>query len=231
MLKKVFCIFISIIFVCNLTFFAIAEEENVTLLHDCNTAFGLFKVDRDPDVGNCLTYRFDGSAVDFASAVQFPPKDASDADTLAIDIYFSDLDMIAYIDQLYLEITSSGTCDHQENAWPIQSLLKPDKMQPGWNTIYLYLTDSYVTDGSCDLSAINYIRIFSFFNAKKLVGETIKFDNIRMIYTGGYDYSDISLDFYRGDNLDTDIRIEGQQAPDLANRHANITTAVGRKAD
>jgi hypothetical protein len=111
MLKKVFCIFISIIFVCNLTFFAIAEEENVTLLHDCNTAFGLFKVDRDPDVGNCLAYRFDGSAVDFASAVQFPPKDASDADTLAIDIYFSDLDMIAYIDQLYLEITSSGTCD------------------------------------------------------------------------------------------------------------------------
>jgi hypothetical protein len=110
-------------------------------------------------------------------------------------------------------------------------LLNPDKLQTGWNTLYLYLSDSYVTDGECDLSAINYIRIFSFFDGAALKGETIKFDNIRMIYTGGYDYSDISLDFYRGDNLDKDIVIEGQPAPDLANRHSNVTTAVGRKAD
>jgi hypothetical protein len=231
MLKKIFCIVISLMFICNLTFFAIAEEENVTLLHDCNTAFGSFKVDRDPDVGNCLAYTFDGTAKDFANAIKFSPKDASDADTLAIDVYFSDLKMLSYIRDLYIEITSSGQCDHQENAWPLQMLLNPDKLQTGWNTLYLYLSDSYVTDGECDLSAINYIRIFSFFDGAALKGETIKFDNIRMIYTGGYDYSDISLDFYRGDNLDKDIVIEGQSAPDLANRHSNVTTAVGRKAD
>ena len=56
----------------------------------------------------------------------------------------------------------------------------------------------------------------------------LKIDDIRMIYTGGYDYSDLSFEAYRGDNPTVDIRIEGQAEPDLANRNGNITVAVGR---
>ena len=49
-----------------------------------------------------------------------------------------------------------------------------------------------------------------------------------MVYTGGYDYSDLSFEAYRGDNPTVDIRIEGQNEPDLAHRHDHITVAVGR---
>lgn len=228
MFKKIFCILVSFILVCNLIFIANAEVDPMTMLHDCKTPFGNFKANKDSEKGDCIAYPFTGSTSSFASSVNFTAKDATGCDTLALDIYLSDVDMLTNISELYLEITSSGTCDHAENAWPLQSVLKPDKLQNGWNTIYLYLSDSYVTDGACDLSAINYIRIFASFDGLALRGETIKFDNIRMIWTGGYDYSDISLDFYRGDNLDTDIRIAGQPAPDLTNRHANITTTIGR---
>lgn len=228
MLKKIFCILISLVLVCNLTFLATAEVEPMTMLHDCKTPFGNFKADKDAEKGDCVAFAFSGYAYNFAGSVKFSPKDATDMDTLAIDIYLSDLDILTGLTEMFIEITSSGTCDHQENAWPLHSLLKPDRLQPGWNTVYLYLTDSYKTDGECDLSAINYIRIFASFDGSILAGETIKFDNIRMTWTGGYDYSDTNLDFYRGDNYDTDIRIEGQPAPDLANRHANITTVIGR---
>jgi len=227
MFKKIFCILVSVILVCNLTFLATAEVEPM-MLHDCKTAFGQFKANKDSEKGDCVAYAFTGTSFNFASAVKFNPKDASGCDTLAIDIYLSDVDILKGITEMYIEITSSGTCDHQENAWPLHMLLKADKLTAVWNTVYLYLTDSYKTDGECDLSAINYIRIFSSFDGPALAGETIKFDNIRMTYTGGYDYSDTNLDFYRGDNLDTDIVIAGQKAPDLANRHQNITTVIGR---
>ncbi len=229
MLKKIICIFVSLILMCNLTFFVIAEEEDVTLLHDCNTSFGSFVRDDDQEKGACVAHTFSSGTNSFANQAQFSPIDASDADTLAIDIYLSDTAMMANISELYIEITSSGTCDKLENAWPVHNALKSGKIKAGWNTIYLYLNESYVTAGGCDLSAINYIRIFSFFEGNAIKGETIKFDNIRMIHTGGYDYSDLSMDFYRGDNTNVNIRISGQKEPDLANRHSNITMVVGDK--
>lgn len=200
----------------------------MTLLYDCKTPFGSFNANQDSKKGDCLSYTFLSGTFDFANSVKFTPKDATGTDTLALDLYLSDVSILTKMSQFYIEITSSGTCDQQENAWPLHMVLKPDKLKSGWNTVQLYLTDSYVTDGECDLSAINYIRIFASFDGAALAGETFKVDNIRMIWTGGYDYSDVNLDFYRGDHYDTDILIEGQSAPDLANRHANITTAVGR---
>ena len=227
MFKKLFCILVSLILIANLTFLATAEVEPM-MLHDGKNAFGDFKSDKDGEKGDCVAYHFSGGASSFVSGVKFAPKDASGCDTLVIDVYLSDLEILAGLTDMYIEITSSGTCDHEENAWVLHNHLKSGKLEQGWNTVYLYLSDSMETDGKCDLSAINFIRIFSTFNGSALAGKTIKFDNIRMIWTGGYDYSDVNLDFYRGDNLDTDIIIKGQAAPDLANRHANITTAIGR---
>ena len=50
-----------------------------------------------------------------------------------------------------------------------------------------------------------------------------------MIYTGGYDYADLDMDFYRGDNLDIDITIKGQEKPDLTHRHDHITMIGSKK--
>ena len=229
MLKRIFCIAVSLLLIGNLILFSFAEEKDVTLLHNCDSSFGSFRLDKDSERGSCIAHTFSAGTDSFANQTQFKPIDASEGDTLAIEVYLSDPAMLANIRELYVEITSSGTCDKQENAWPLHSVLKSGKVKAGWNTIYLYLNESYETEGACDLSAINYIRIFGFFDGKAISGETIKFDYIRMIYTGGYDYADLSMTFYRGDNTNVDIYIDGQNDPDLENRHSNITMTVGGK--
>ncbi len=228
MKKRIFCILVVMLMIGNLSFYAVAEEKNMTVLHRCDTAFGSFVVQSDAEQGKCLVLDFNGRGNDFANGVKFAPIDATGCDTLAMDIYVSDPTMFSHMTQMYIEITSSGTCDESETAWEAHRLLASGNLSRGWNTVYFYLEDSSGTNGECDLSAINYLRIYSFFDGAALKGQTLKFDNIRMIYTGGYDYSDLSLEAYRGDNPTVDILIEGQSEPDLAHRHDNITVAVGR---
>ncbi len=229
MFKKIIVMLMALIMVLQLNIYAIAEEENVVVLHNCDSAFGAFKVNQDAERGKCLAMEFYAGMKDFVCQNTFSAIDAEGTDTLAMEMYFSDPAMIEHFEQLYIEITSSGVCDKEENAWAAQMLLKPDKLEIGWNTVYFYLNDSAESAGKCDLSAINFIRIFGFFNGAALEGEILKIDNIRMIYTGGYDYSDLDMDFYRGDNLDVDIKIKGQSKPDLAHRHDHITMIGGKK--
>lgn len=230
MFKKIAVALMALIMILQLNFFVIAEEEDVVVIHDCNSSFGTFRVNKDSERGNCLALEFHAGMKDFANQCSFTrPIDAEGMDTLAMELYLSDPEMLRHIQQLYIEITSSGTCDKEENAWPAQMLLNPNKLQPGWNTVYFYLNDSAETQGKCDLSAINYIRIFGFLDGAALEGEILKIDDIRMIYTGGYDYADLDMDFYRGDNLDVDITIKGQEKPDLTHRHDHITMIGGKK--
>ena len=229
MFKKIVVILMALAMVLQFNTFVIAEEEDVVLLHNCDTAFGSFRVNNDSERDSCLALEFRAGMKDFANSCSFSPIDAEGMDTVAFELYLSDPAMLTHIQQLYLEITSSSTCDKEENAWAVHMLLNPDKLEPGWNTVYLYLNDSSETAGKCDLTAINYIRIFGFLDGTALVGETLKIDDIRMIYTGGYDYADLDMDFYRGDNLDIDIKIKGQEAPDLAHRHDHITMIGGNK--
>lgn len=230
MFKKIAVALMALTMILQLNFFVIAEEEDVVVLHNCDTAFGTFRVNKDAERGNCLALEFRAGMKDFANQCSFTrPIDAEGMDTLAMELYLSDPEMLRHIQQLYIEITSSGTCDKEENAWPAQMLLNPDKLLPGWNTVYFYLNDSAETEGKCDLSAINYIRIFGFLDGAALEGEILKIDDIRMIYTGGYDYADLDMDFYRGDNLDVDITIKGQEKPDLSHRHDHITMIGGKK--
>ena len=228
MKKRIFCILTVILMIANLVFYAVAEEKNVTVLYNCDTAFGRFTLDNDAQRGKCLAMNFNGTGKDFANAVLFAPINAKGCDTLAMEIYVSDPKMISNITQMYVEITSSGICDQQETAWPAHSVLSSAKLKAGWNTVYFYLSDSGATNGDCDLSAINYFRVYGEYNGAALKGQVLKIDNIRMIYTGGYDYSDLSFEAYRGDNPTVEIRIEGQTEPDLARRNDNITVAVGR---
>ena len=229
MLKKMLAVLMTLVLALQFNVLAIAEEEDVVVLHSCDSAFGSFRVNKDSDRGSCLSLEFRAGMKDFANQCTFSPIDAEGLDTVAFELYLSDPDMLKHIQQLYFEITSSGTCDKEENAWAVHMLLNPDKLEPGWNTVYLYLNDSSETEGKCDLTAINYIRIFGFLDGAALAGEILKIDDIRMIYTGGYDYADLDMDFYRGDNLDIDINIKGQTEPDLAHRHDHITMIGGKK--
>ena len=228
MKKHIFCILLVMLMIGNLAFYAVAEEKNVTMLHNGDTAFGSFTVKGDEERGKCLNLTFSGGTSSFVNSVNFAPINAQGCDTLVMEVYVSDPAMISNISQMYVEITSSGTCDQQETAWPAHSVLGSAKLKAGWNTVYFYLADSGATNGDCDLSAINYFRIYAEFNGAALKGQVLKLDDIRMVYTGGYDYSDLSFEAYRGDNPTVDIRIEGQTEPDLAHRHDNITVAVGR---
>ena len=228
MKKRLFCIFMTLLMLCNLSFYAVAQEENTLVLHNGDTVFGNFRVEQDEQKGKCLVYQFDGRANSLANAVSFQAVDATGRDTLAVDIYVSDPAAFANITQMYVEITSSGTCDYEESAWTVHTVFTSGKLKQGWNTVYFYLSDSGGTNGECNLSAINYFRIYGDFNGKALTGHTLKIDNIRMVYTGGYDYSDLSMEAYRGDNPTVDIRIEGQSVPDLSRRDENITVVVGR---
>ena len=228
MKKRIFCILTVILMIANLGFYAVAEEKNVTTIYPCDASFGSFVVQNDPQRGKCLSMSFYASGRDFANSVNFAPANAAGCDTLAMEIYVSDPAMLAGITVMYVEITSSGTCDYEETAWAAHSVLSTAKLKAGWNTVYFYLSDSGATNGDCDLSAINYFRIYGEYKGSVLAGQVLKIDDIRMIYTGGYDYSDLSFEAYRGDNPTVDIRIEGQAAPDLANRNGSITVAVGR---
>ena len=228
MKKRIVCLLCALWMAASLVLHVVAEEKNVTKLYACDTSFGSFSVQTDPERGKCLSMSFYASGRDFANSVSFAPVNATGCDTLAMEIYVSDPAMLAGITVMYVEITSSGTCDQQETAWAAHSVLSTAKLKAGWNTVYFYLSDSGATNGDCDLSAINYFRIYGEYKGSVLAGQVLKIDDIRMIYTGGYDYSDLSFEAYRGDNPTVDIRIEGQAEPDLANRNGNITVAVGR---
>jgi hypothetical protein len=55
-----------------------------------------------------------------------------------------------------IEISSSGTCDINELSWgvPLTGL------KDGWNELDLKLSQSAITDGRTDLSAVNFFRIY-----------------------------------------------------------------------
>ncbi len=232
MLKRILSLVLILTTVLTFGIFVLAkEEENMVQLHSCDGKMGSFTVDRNEKVEGTASwsYTFARGTKSFNSQVTFDPIDATGTDTLAMEIYVSDPNMFNHMTELCLEITSSGSCDHQENAWQMHTALNAKKLEKGWNTVYFYLEDSLETDGACDLSAINYIRIFGFFDGDALNGEVIKLDDVRMIHTGGYDYSDVfsEIVFYNGDHSDVNIKISGMKEPDLAHRHDDITVSAG----
>ena len=55
-----------------------------------------------------------------------------------------------------IELTSSGTCDHEEIGWLVTTYIKKD----GWNELYLPLATASKTGGDFDATALNYLRLF-----------------------------------------------------------------------
>ena len=76
-----------------------------------------------------------------------------------------------------VELTSSGACDNQEQAWVLESRLTQD----GWNEVLLPMNrpDS-TTGGGLDITAVNYLRVYTHVKS----GATdypMYFDDIRFV--------------------------------------------------
>lgn len=91
---------------------------------------------------------------------------------LKMRLYISDINAIDLTKEGSIEITSSGTCDHEEMAWYIAKL----NLHQGWNDLDLKLSGAGITGESPDLSRMNYIRIYHLGVTRDL---TIKLDDIR----------------------------------------------------
>ena len=61
-----------------------------------------------------------------------------------------------FTQNLFFEISSSGTCDKDELSWEIAL----STVQEGWNEVYLSVPDAGTT-GKIDLSKVNYFRFYS----------------------------------------------------------------------
>ncbi len=75
---------------------------------------------------------------------------------MKLQLYISDVSAVDMSGQL--EITSSGDADQEEYHWKLDQM----ELKNGWNNVYVTLTEAYVTNGSADLSNINYMRIYAF---------------------------------------------------------------------
>ena len=117
------------------------------------------------------------SGSDSVLATTFPAVDATGANTLAFDLYISDLDALYTCRNFWLEMTSSGTCDVEEDSWNF--LDSAITLQEGWNHLELSIEKS---GGACDLSRVNYLRIACQGVAGEGTRVTMRLDNIYLTW-------------------------------------------------
>ena len=233
MMKKVLTALIAALLVAVLCVSVLAalparKESGVVELYDCDRTFGGFSKDTSKKVEGTASLTVTLNATSFAAGKTLDKAvNISECDSIAFDLYVSDVEKAASLQGMYFEISSSGQYDVDEYQWDVSAMLRDDRLEEGWNTIYMDFGTSHKS-GECDLKAINYFRFYTFQNAAS-AGLTIKLDNIRACYTGGEDYSDLNMDFYNGDNGDKDVIIQGQPVPDLDNRDEGITKTEGLK--
>lgn len=229
MKKKILVAALALVLVAVLCTSVIAarEESEVVQLFNCDTSFGSFAVDKNEKTEGTasLSKTLDGGGSFVAEKILGDEYDISDCDTIAFDMYISDVDQALAINNFLFEVSSAKKCDEQELQWDFIAQLRDDRLEEGWNTIYLDIGSA--TNTSFDPTAANYIRIYTTSYGNEAKGLVIKIDNVRACYTGGDDYSDLNLDFYKGENGDKDIIIQGQPEPDLSKRDEGITQSAG----
>lgn len=124
----------------------------------------------------CVEWTITGGS-DSVLATTFPAVDATGANTLAFDLYISDLDALYTCRNFWLEMTSSGTCDVEEDSWNF--LDSAITLQEGWNHLELSIEKS---GGACDLSRVNYLRIACQGVAGEGTRVTMRLDNIYLTW-------------------------------------------------
>ncbi len=85
----------------------------------------------------------------------YEPMNATGATHVEMDVYVSDLSAFEHCRYaIQFEITSSGTCDHQEYCWSLDKYV----LHEGWNHIRLPIAAASTCDGAPNMAAINYLR-------------------------------------------------------------------------
>ena len=177
----------------------VSADAHTIPLFDCSRALGDFTVDTADYKagGSSLSYTLgnytdaagnaisaNGQASFLFSFGQFTGRgsvNASQMDTLEFWLYVSDVEALKSISfqDTSFELTSSGTCDHEETSWRLSAILEQCQ-QNGWNEIRLPFAQSN-TNGNTDWTRLNYLR-FYFVNAQNMPAKpiVIKIDNIRL---------------------------------------------------
>lgn len=107
------------------------------------------------------------------------------ANTLVLDLYVSSAEDMYTAGTFDFEMTSSGTCDIEEDGWN----MKECDLVDGWNHIELRID---VTSQTCDLTRINYLRIYAL--GLSLEDDlTVGLDNIHLTYKD-YGVEDKNID-------------------------------------
>ena len=113
------------------------------------------------------------------------PVNGEGANTLVFDFYVSSADAMYTAGTFDFEMTSSGTCDVEEDGWN----MKECDLEDGWNHIELRID---VTSQTCDLTRINYLRIYALgLSLDETL--TVGLDNIHLTYKD-YGVEDKDLD-------------------------------------
>lgn len=155
-------------------------------LFGCNSAFGNFIIDKENKVAGSASLSYIMSAPTTARKVLSKAVDATGMDTLEMELYFSDLD-IMNIDfgEATFEMSSSGVPDGAEKYIFFSDLFKAIKNpKVGWNHVAVPIDQMKNADvakkGEFDISAINHIGIYWTKCVTDKIGMTFKVDNIRL---------------------------------------------------
>ncbi|MDR0572608.1 MAG: DUF4998 domain-containing protein [Tannerella sp.] len=135
------------------------------------TGDGLTLDGDDPREGSFCLMSVGGGTVRFEKV--FPPFDtklSKEKGCLALSFYIDD---VASLGSGQLEITSGGKSDIQEIHWDASRIAS--MCHNGWNELELKLSENDQFDGTVNLSAINYFRLYNFVNKSAV----FKIDRIR----------------------------------------------------
>lgn len=109
----------------------------------------------------------------------YEPVNAKGLAYVEMDVFVSDINVFKNAKYpINFEITSSGTCDHQEYSWPLDKYVKKN----GWTRISLPVVEGTECDGAPNFAAINYLR-FHTLDIREASGGTFTFrvDNITFV--------------------------------------------------
>ncbi|MBR5798037.1 MAG: hypothetical protein IKY29_03690 [Clostridia bacterium] len=109
----------------------------------------------------------------------YEPINATGLTYVEMDIFISDVNVFKNSKYaIQFEITSSGTCDHQEYSWSLDDYVTKN----GWTHISMPVTDATNCDGVPNLAAVNYLR-FHTLNITQASGGvfTFRVDNITFV--------------------------------------------------
>ncbi|MCQ2183867.1 MAG: DUF3823 domain-containing protein [Bacteroidales bacterium] len=156
---------------------------HVEISNDVDHVYGTGSI---ATTGNSLGGPFFWRALE--KGLDISKKIPRDCAALLMTYYVSDPSFMPENGQV--ELTSSGTPDHQEIAWQNRNI----PCETGWNTVMLPFSESVKNDGDIDISNINFFRMYT--ESKKYDSKlVVKLNELRIVYPTQFDNCDSDEDW------------------------------------